>query len=45
MRDSLSKEGIRYNEVVGQDKIQDILPFLVPTPVPEAPTYPHRNLL
>jgi hypothetical protein len=40
MRDSLSKEGIRYNEVVGQDKIQDILPFLVPTPVPEAPTYP-----
>lgn len=35
----LPKESIRYQQVVGQRKVQHILPLFVPTTIPKAPVH------
>ena len=40
MRFSLTKKGIRYQQVIGQREIQNILPFLTPATIPKTPVHP-----
>ena len=37
---SLPKKGIRYQQVVGQRKVQNILPLLTPATIPKTPVHP-----
>jgi hypothetical protein len=36
----LPKEGVRYQQVIGQHEVQNILPLLIPTNIPEPPVHP-----
>jgi hypothetical protein len=40
MRFPLPKEGVRYQQVIGQHEVQNILPLLIPTTIPEPPVHP-----
>jgi hypothetical protein len=40
MRFSLPKEGVRYQQVIGQREVQNILLLLIPSTIPELPVYP-----
>jgi hypothetical protein len=40
MRFPLPKEGVRYQQVIGQREVQNILPLLIPTTIPEPPVHP-----
>jgi hypothetical protein len=35
MRYPLPKEGVRYQQVIGQREVQNIFPLLIPTTIPE----------
>ena len=37
---SLPKMGIRYQQVIGQRKVQNILPLLTPATIPKTPVHP-----
>jgi hypothetical protein len=39
MRFPLPKEGVRYQPVIGQREVQNILPLLIPTTIPEPPVH------
>jgi hypothetical protein len=42
---SLPKEGVRYQQVIGQREVQNILPLLIPTTIPEPLVHPLKTYI